>query len=521
MTATDAARCILVVDDSEGTRFVFANWLRRAGYTVHEATTGAEAIDLLARIRFDVVLLDVNLPDMSGFDVCTHIKSTRRTAAIPVLHVSATATGPDDRSTGLIRGADGYLVEPIERDELLATVIALLRYHEARRAAERLAARLEQLHQVTLLINAASSVAELTRLASSGAAAIFGASAIVLAARDGRGWVAKTFPDDVEAVLRFCDPAAVLALAGAAAAHERVDLGAIGPGFTAHPQSAIHASPLTTPRGELVGAVVLLSGPSGFDDGLMDHFCQAVAVAFENQRLYAVEHQIALTLQQAMLPQSLPQPADLDIAVRYQAASDTVEIGGDFYEAIELDDRVLLAIGDVAGHSLRAATVMAELRYSLRAFATLGLRPAEIIDRLGTILCDFHAGLTATMCIVEIERSAPEIRITNAGHIPPFLYDGRRGRFIEPSGPMLGLGLTVETPTVTTAFGLGDIVVLATDGLVERRDEVIDVGLDRLSSVVLGHRGDPASLCERLLREVGAGDATFDDIAILVARRTI
>ena len=370
MTATDAAQCILVVDDSEGTRFVFANWLRRAGYTVHEATTGTEAIDLLARIRFDVVLLDVNLPDMSGFDVCTHIKSTRRTAAIPVLHVSATATGPDDRSTGLIRGADGYLVEPIERDELLATVIALLRYHEARRAAERLAARLEQLHQVTLLINAASSVAELTRFASTGAAAIFGAPAIVLAARDGRGWVAKTFPDDVEAVLRFCDPAAVLALAGAAAAHEPVDLGAIGPGFTAHPQSAIHASPLTTPRGELVGAVVLLSDPSGFDDDLMDHFCQAVAVAFENQRLYAVEHQIALTLQQAMLPQSLPQPAYLDIAVRYQAASDTVEIGGDFYEAIELDDRVLLAIGDVAGHSLRAATVMAELRYSLRAFAT-------------------------------------------------------------------------------------------------------------------------------------------------------
>jgi Stage II sporulation protein E (SpoIIE) len=140
------------------------------------------------------------------------------------------------------------------------------------------------------------------------------------------------------------------------------------------------ASPLTTPRGELVGAVVLLSDPSGFDDDLMDHLCQAVAVAFENQRLYAVEHQIALTLQQAMLPQSLPQPSYLDMAVRYQAASDTVEIGGDFYEAIELDDRVLLAIGDVAGHSLRAATVMAELRHSLRAFTTLGLRPAEIID---------------------------------------------------------------------------------------------------------------------------------------------
>jgi hypothetical protein len=203
---------------------------------------------------------------MSGFDVCTHIKSTRRTAVIPVLHVSAAATGPDDRSTGLIRGADGYLVEPIERDQLLATVIALLRYHEARRAAERLAARLEQLHQVTLLINAASSVAELARLASSGAAAIFGAPAIVLAARDGRGWMAKTLPDDVDTVLRFCDPCCRYRLAGAAEAHQRVDLGAIAPDFTAHPQSAIHASPLTTPRGELVDAVALLSDPSGFDD---------------------------------------------------------------------------------------------------------------------------------------------------------------------------------------------------------------------------------------------------------------
>jgi DNA-binding response OmpR family regulator len=77
--------------------------------------------------------------------------------------------GPDDRSTGLIRGADGYLVDPIERDELLVTVIALLRYHYARRASEPLAARLEQLHQTTPLVNAALTVTDLTRFASPGA----------------------------------------------------------------------------------------------------------------------------------------------------------------------------------------------------------------------------------------------------------------------------------------------------------------------------------------------------------------
>jgi serine phosphatase RsbU (regulator of sigma subunit) len=81
---------------------------------------------------------------------------------------------------------------------------------------------------------------------------------------------------------------------------------------------------------------------------MLDHLCQAVAVAFENQRLYAVEHQIALTLQQAMLPESLPHPEYLEISSLYQAASDTVAIGGDFYEAIELADRTLLAIDDIA-----------------------------------------------------------------------------------------------------------------------------------------------------------------------------
>src|SRR6202000_345698 len=116
---------------------------------------------------------------------------------------------------------------------------------------------------------------------------------------------------------------------------------------------------IATPRGELMGLILLqVEDPSPANVLMLDHFAQAFAVAFENQRLYAVEHNIALTLQRAMLPAALPAPAGLEIAVSYHAASDAAEVGGDFYDVIQLDDqRTLIAVGDVVGHSLQAATI--------------------------------------------------------------------------------------------------------------------------------------------------------------------
>lgn len=178
----------------------------------------------------------------------------------------------------------------------------------------------------------------------------------------------------------------------------------------------------------------------------------------------------------------------------------------------------MLAIGDVVGHSLLAATVMAELRYSLRAFTVLGLRSQQIIDRLSTVLSESHPDLSATMCLAEVDTVAEEVRVTNAGHIPPFVRSGGQGMFVEPSGPMLGMGVNVETPTVAVPFGPGALVVLVTDGLLERRRENIDIGLNRLRDAVLAHDGGVEALCDRLLRDVGAGDATFDDIAMVAAQ---
>ena len=152
---TDLAGTLLLVDDDEAKRYVLATWLRRAGHTVTEAATGQEGLSKAESA--EVVLLDVNLPDMSGFEVCRLIKSNPRTAAIPVIQVSATAVEVADRAHGLTQGADAYLVEPTEPAELLATVTATLRYSRARQRAERTAAMLTALASVTLGINAAET----------------------------------------------------------------------------------------------------------------------------------------------------------------------------------------------------------------------------------------------------------------------------------------------------------------------------------------------------------------------------
>src|ERR1700728_42398 len=125
-----AGQTILHVDDTEAQRYAVSRVLRHAGFDVLEARTGQQALEAVERLP-DLVILDVNLPDISGFAVCKRIKANETTARIPVLHLSATMVSTDARVAGLDGGADGYLVQPVEPEELVATVRALLRVRKA------------------------------------------------------------------------------------------------------------------------------------------------------------------------------------------------------------------------------------------------------------------------------------------------------------------------------------------------------------------------------------------------------
>src|SRR4051794_5901498 len=136
---------ILLVDDKDWTRYTVRRLLQSERYIVREAPTGADALRLATQ-KPDLIILDIKLPDLDGYEVCRRIKADPATASIPVLHLSATFTDSDNRSTGLEGGADGYLTYPVESRELVAHVEALLRTRKAERAARDQ----EELLRVTL-----------------------------------------------------------------------------------------------------------------------------------------------------------------------------------------------------------------------------------------------------------------------------------------------------------------------------------------------------------------------------------
>ena len=135
----DSPPTVLAVDDNDAIRYSLTRYLREAGYDVIEARTGMEALNL-ARRDPALITLDINLPDIDGFDVCRRLKNDPATSEIPILHISASCVESAHRVRGLEGGADAYLSEPIDRQELLATVKALLRMRQAQREARRQAA---------------------------------------------------------------------------------------------------------------------------------------------------------------------------------------------------------------------------------------------------------------------------------------------------------------------------------------------------------------------------------------------
>ena len=129
----DAVPLILHVDDDEANRYAVSRQLRRAGFNVIEAGTGREAMAKVGQ-NPDLIILDVRLPDISGFEVCRQLKAAPATERIPVLHLSASLVKSEDKARGLDIGADGYLIRPVEPVELVATVNALLRFRRSEEA---------------------------------------------------------------------------------------------------------------------------------------------------------------------------------------------------------------------------------------------------------------------------------------------------------------------------------------------------------------------------------------------------
>ena len=504
---------VLVVDDSATKRYLLVSWLTRAGFTVRQAETGGEALDVLPGSGVDLVVLDVKLPDMSGFDVCEKIKTDPAYGVLPVIHVSAHAVDVNDRTQGLNRGADAYLVEPIEPDELIATCHAVLRYYSARQRAELLAARMVRLAEATLAINSASTLPGLLQAAAAGAHDIFGGPVVVLAENaDGEGLAAVGTSPEVRPWSLIERDVAVGSLVRTddAAGWDVVE-------WPAGESVAVAAARLRTDRPPVYVAVPSSSQTPGFP--VLRQLSQAVAAAVEAQRSYDEEHRIAVTLQRSLLQSSLPDVPGVELAMRYEPAGAQTEVGGDFYELTMLDGRLLVAIGDVAGHSLHAATVMAEVRHAVRAYAVEGHPPGTVVSLVNRFMRTVLPADSATLCLLTLEPATGLVRMASAGHLPPLLHTADGVEFLPTRGPLLGL--TAPRP-VDMEFVLppGGTLVLYTDGLVERRDADIDVGLAALRAATARVEPSLDAFCRRLLVQLGGPGQQADDIAVVALRRS-
>jgi anti-anti-sigma factor len=244
--------------------------------------------------------------------------------------------------------------------------------------------------------------------------------------------------------------------------------------------------------------------------------------ALGRARQYQAEHDLAVTLQHALLPESLPRADGLELAVRYLPAADGTA-GGDFYDAVELPGgRLGIAVGDIVGHGPEAAAAMGQLRSALRAYALEGRPPARVLQLLSRYADGVTGARGATVAYAILDPGAREVRYTCAGHPPPLLVsaDGET-RFLEGArGVPLDRALGHAYEDAVAGVPEGATLILYSDGAVERRHEPLDVGLERLRASACGAAQlAPEAMCDVLLEALfDGGHERQDDVALLAAR---
>ena len=241
------------------------------------------------------------------------------------------------------------------------------------------------------------------------------------------------------------------------------------------------------------------------------------AQAIDRARRYELERKVAVSLQRTLLTTELPQLAGLRIEARYRSAGGRLEVGGDWYDALDLGDgRVYLATGDVVGRGIAAAAAMGQLRSTARGMLLTRPGPAELLERLDRFVAEAPDAAYSSVACVVLDTVRGELSYALAGSLPPLLrtptgvivLDGARGA---PLGATTG-----PRAQVTMPIEAGSLLVMYTDGLVERRRELLDVGVSRLVSALEGlGGGELDARADALVDDLLAGQAPDDDLALV------
>jgi PAS domain S-box-containing protein len=288
---------------------------------------------------------------------------------------------------------------------------------------------------------------------------------------------------------------------------------------------AVYALPLVA-GGQPVGALgVGFTQPrrlSPDERAALLALAEQCAQALDRARLYRTEHRIAETLQRSLLPQQLPQLQRLALAARYLPGAEGVQAGGDWYDVIELDShRIAITVGDVVGQGPAAAAVMGQLRTVLTGALWQGRTPAAALELLDEFAAWIPGARASTAACLILDWSTGHVCWARAGHPPPLLVVNGEPRYLDGQGhgPVLGVAGRPPFTEGVAVIGAGATLILYTDGLVERRGEVVDEGLARLATAATRHAtATPNALLDHLVQDMVEQGTYSDDVAVIAAR---
>jgi len=541
----DRPGTILLVDDHRESLAALQAVLEPLGESLVLAESGEQALRALLHVECSLILLDVRMAGMDGLQTARIIRSRPGTRHIPIIFMTAGSGELEEITRAYESGAVDYVVKPFEPEILRAKAGVFVQLHRERaervresRARAEAEAVARAVRTLQILSDAAMShlaIDELAAELTQRSAELFGASAAALLLRDDKlpglhvraRAGALTLEIDNERITVGTDVLGEIAATRSGAilrardldAEDRAEAG-LGEGL-----ASLLVVPLLS-AGELMGVLLLAAaGEEHFDQRdleLLTLAADRMALAVDHAQRYADGRLLVETLQRSLLPERLPLHPRMQVAARYIPAGLAPQVGGDWYDAVELDEnRTAVMIGDVVGHGVRAAITMSELGNALRAFAIEGHSPGEALRQLDrVVLATRGPGMVATVLFVVIDAAEGTVTLARAGHPPPALraVDGTV-RFLETERT-LPLGVDpAELPSQERYPMLpGETLLLFTDGLVERRGEPITDSFDRLLDALGEAPAEVDALCEHVLNKTATEQGRDDDVAVLAVQ---
>ncbi|MEV4055271.1 SpoIIE family protein phosphatase [Amycolatopsis sp. NPDC049688] len=629
--AVAAGARVLVADDNADMRDYLVRLLRD-DYAVTAVRDGVEAFAAARAEPPELIISDVMMPRLDGLGLLAELRGDPRTAAVPVLLLSARA-GQEAAVDGLAAGADDYLVKPFSAQELLARVRTTVQLARLRSQHTRWrAAMIESLQEGFFVCDADGRVVEIntafTELLGFGTAGLpydppfpwwpdpdtdpaahrqvadaserawsEPAGSLVLPMRHQAGhrvWIAISYNQlhddegrrrvvgtirDVTAERYAIQRESALAsmnqrLAGISGtpevlrtalellrelwAAQRVlavtwprdgepELASTDPGDRrwadlaaplratldeVRALPALHATPadggagttLDHPGGRLTLWIEPAPGrPLGTEDRtLLSLLAGTLAHALRRTHRDDRQREVALALQRSILgPAELPD----GFAVRYEPANPPLEVGGDWYDVVPLAGaRIGIVVGDCVGRGLAAAAVMGQLRSACRALLLEASSPAQALAALDRFAWRLPGALCTTVFCGVLDPAAGTLTYSSAGHLPATLVhrDGSAQLLDDAGSVPLAVRIAAPRPEAKAVVPIGSLLMLYTDGLVERRREALDDGMDRATTVAHDTRdAELGDLAATLMDRLRPADGYEDDVAVLLYRRSV